>query len=117
MDIKSVLSDVKGIQEETQEVANSTRQIDYSVEEVIFKDANLKKDKLAKDIYQEVQNLKTNFDKVITCVQEENKVKNQIRDVDAKNEEFRIKYKNDIDKLKNDLGSIHAENQQLNSKL
>jgi len=43
-------------------------------------------------------------------VQEENKVKNQIRDVDAKNEEFRIKYKNDIEKLKSDLGSIHAEN-------
>lgn len=68
VDIKSVLNDVKEIQNDTQEVARSTAQIDHSVEEVIFKDANEKKDKLAKDIYEEVQNLKTNFDKVITCV-------------------------------------------------
>lgn len=51
VDIRTVLSDVKGIQNETQDVANSTRAIDLQVEKVIFEDANVKKDKLAKDIY------------------------------------------------------------------
>lgn len=51
VDIRTVLSDVKGIQNETQDVANSTRNIDLQVEKVIFEDANVKKDKLAKDIY------------------------------------------------------------------
>lgn len=69
----------------------------------MFRDANAKKDKLAKDIYQEVQNLKQNFDSVITNVQKENSIKSQIADVEVKNEEYRIKYKREIENLKVDL--------------
>jgi hypothetical protein len=69
----------------------------------VFRDANAKKDKLAKDIYQEVQNLKQNFDSVITNVQKENSIKSQIADVEVKNEEYRIKYKREIENLKVDL--------------
>lgn len=86
-----VLTDVKTIQGDTEDVIKQTRTIDNDVETIIFDDATKKKDKAAKDIYEQVQSLKKNFNVVITNVQEQNKIKNQIRDIDNKNEEYRIK--------------------------
>lgn len=90
-EIIGVLDDVKAIQKDTEAVLAQTKAIDNDVETIIFDDASKKKDKTAKDIYEQVQSLKKNFNLVITNVQEQNKIKNQIRDVETKNEEYRIK--------------------------
>lgn len=83
------------------------KEVDNVVEEKIFVDA--KKDKIALEIYKEVQKLKDDFDVLITGVQEENKLKTQSRDIDTKMEDFRIKYKNkqEINQLQQDLAAIN----------
>jgi len=55
---------------------------------------------------------------LITGVQEENKFRTQIRDIDTKMEDFRIKYKNkqEIHQLEQDLAAIQQENNSLASK-
>lgn len=76
------------------------------MEEFIFNEA--KKDKVAMGIYKEIIRLKENFDKLVVNIQESNKIKNGIREVETKLEDFRIKYKNmeEINKLENDLNAI-----------
>ena len=53
-----------------------------------------KKDKVAKEIYKEIQQLKDDFDTLITGLQEKNKIQAAIREVETKAEDIRIKYKN-----------------------
>lgn len=89
----------------------SIKKLDTEVEDFIFNEA--KKDKVAKEIYKEIYELKADFDKLITNIQEQNKMKTQIRDIESKCEDFRIKYKNgsEIQKLVEDLKAIKMENQ------
>ena len=56
--------------------------------------------------------MKENFDTLITSIQEQNKLRNGIREVEIKVEDFRIKYKNgeDIKKLEEDLNAVKKEN-------
>ena len=49
------------------------KQLDAQVEDFIFNEA--KKDKVAKDIYKEINSLKEDFDMLITNIQEQNKMK------------------------------------------
>jgi len=56
-----------------------------------------KKDKNAKEIYKEIGQLKEDFDKLITNIQEQNKIRTQVRDLETKSEDFRIKYKNGVE--------------------
>lgn len=93
------------------------KKLDVEVEEYIFNEA--KKDKVAKEIYKEIQLLKEDFDILTTNIQEQNKLKSTIREIESKSEDFRIKYKNgtEIKKLVDDLAGIKAENAQLSAKL
>jgi TolA-binding protein len=68
---------------------------------------------------KKLMRLKENFDKLVVNIQEQNKLKNGIREVETKLEDFRIKYKNmeEINKLENDLNSIKQENMNLKRQL
>ena len=70
------------------------KNLDVHVEEFIFNEA--KKDKVATSIYKEIVRLTENFDKLITNIQESNKLRNNIREIDTKLEDFRIKYKGTV---------------------
>ena len=80
--------------------------MDSDIEEFIFNEA--KKDKVAAGIYKEIVALKEKFDRLVVNIQETNKIKKGVRDIESKLEDFRIKYKNmeEINKLENDLNSI-----------
>jgi len=65
------------------------------VEEFIFNEA--KKDKSAKEIYKEIVSLKEDFDRLITNIQEQNKLKSSFKEIERKSEDFRIKYKNGLE--------------------
>ena len=105
------------MQKSTISITADVKKIDEEVEERVFKDTA--KDKVAKDIYKEIQTLKQNFDLLITGVQEENKLRTQINDIEIKMGDFRIKYKNmtEINKLKQELDQVLADNQVLAAKL
>jgi hypothetical protein len=111
------LEEIREIQRDTEGVVASIKRIDADVEDFIFNEA--KKDKVAMSIYKEIIRLKENFDKLVVSVQEQNKVKNGIREVETKLEDFRIKYKNmeEINKLENDLNAIKQENLTLRRQL
>ncbi|CDW88196.1 UNKNOWN [Stylonychia lemnae] len=117
VEIKTILDEIKDIQSETEKVMTQIKKIDTEVEDFIFNEA--KKDKTATNIYKEIMRLKENFDKLITNIQEQNKLKNGIREVETKLEDFRIKYKNmeEINKLEADLNSIRKENMDLKRQL
>lgn len=66
--IKSILEEIKGIQKDTEVLVTEIKKIDVEVEEYIFNEA--KKDKVAKEIYKEIQTLKEDFDKLTTNIQE-----------------------------------------------
>ena len=74
---------------------------------------------MATQIYKEIMRLKENFDKIITNIQESNKLKNDIREIESKLEDFRIKYKGmeEIVKLQKDLTAIQGENQNYKRQL
>lgn len=63
--------------------------------------------------------LKDSFDKLVTNIQESNRLKNTIREVDTKLEDFRIKYKNleEIKKLQKDLNDIKTENENFKRQM
>jgi len=86
------------------------------MEEYIFNEA--KKDKVAKELYKEVDTMKENFDVLITNVQEQSKLKSNMKEVETKTDDFRVKYKNgvEIEKLVGDLAEIKQENQYLSEK-
>lgn len=108
--IKEIIEEVKELKQGTINVTSEIKKIDEEVEERVFKDTA--KDKIAKEIYKEIQTLKANFDQLITGVQEENKLRTQIRDIETKILDFRIKYKNmtEINKLKMELEQVLADN-------
>eukprot|EP00347_Sterkiella_histriomuscorum_P009969 403339184 len=116
-EIKTILQEIKDIQGETEKVIVHIKKIDVEVEDFIFNEA--KKDKVATNIYKEIMRLKENFDRLITNIQEQNKLKNGIREVETKLEDFRIKYKNmeEINKLEADLNAIRKENMDLKRQL
>jgi len=89
------------------------KKIDIDVEDLVYTDAV--KDKVSKEVYTEIQNLKGKFDTMISNEQELNKLKTQSRDVQGKSDDFRIKYKNltEIEKLKADLLGVLNENAAL----
>lgn len=60
-------------------------------------------------------NLKRDFDTLISSVQDKNKLKTQMNDIQLKMEDFRIKYKNmtEINKLKAELQGVLNENAML----
>lgn len=72
-EIKSILTEIADIQEETTKIMVGIKTIDAELEDVVFKDAQ--KDKVAKDIYKEIMSLKADFDTLISSVQEKNKLK------------------------------------------
>ena len=111
------MEEIREIQRDTEGVVASIKRIDADVEDFIFNEA--KKDKVAMSIYKEIIRLKENFDKLVVSVQEQNKVKNGIREVETKLEDFSIKYKNmeEINKLENDLNAIKQENLTLRRQL
>ncbi|TNV82574.1 hypothetical protein FGO68_gene7026 [Halteria grandinella] len=116
-EIHGILEEIRDIQRDTEGVVQQIKKIDNDVEEFIFNEA--KKDKVAMSIYKEIIHLKENFDKLVVNIQEQNKMKNGIREVETKLEDFRIKYKNmeEINKLENDLNAIRAENMGLKRQL
>jgi len=63
-------------------------------------------------IYKEIVRLKENFDRLITNIQEQSRLRNGTREIESKLEDFRIKYKGmeEIRKLENDLNAIKNEN-------
>ena len=116
-EIKDILQEVKDVQRDTEKVMMQIKKLDVEVEELVFNEA--KKDKVATAIYKEIIRLKENFDKLITNIQESNKLKNQLREVETKLEDFRIKYKNmeEIRRLENDLNAIRHENAGLKQQV
>jgi hypothetical protein len=112
-EIKGILDEIRDIQGDTEKVVLGIKKIDNDVEEYIFNEA--KKDKVATGIYKEIVTLKEKFDKLVVNIQEQNKMKNGIREVETKLEDFRIKYKNneEINKLEADLNAIRNENMAL----
>ena len=68
VEIKNILEEIKGIQKDTEVLVTEIKKLDVEVEEHIFNEA--KKDKVAKEIYKEVQTLKEDFDKLTTNIQE-----------------------------------------------
>ena len=102
-EIKNILDEIREIQRDTEAVLKGIQKLDGEIEEFIFNEA--KKDKVAAGIYKEIVGLKEKFDKLVVNIQETNKMKNGIREVESKLEDFRIKYKNmeEINKLEHDL--------------
>ena len=117
MEIKGILEEIREIQRDTENAVLGIKKLDNEVEDFIFNEA--KKDKVAASIYKEVMTLKEKFDKLVVNIQEQNKLKNGIREIETKLEDFRIKYKNmeEINKLENDLNSIRQENMNLKRQL
>ncbi len=105
-EIKQIIGEVSEIQTATQSTMKQIKVVDSEVEDLVFKDAQ--KEKVSKDIYAEIQNLKRDFDTLITSVQEKNKLRTQTKDVETKMDDFRIKYKNmsEINKLKGELAGV-----------
>jgi len=94
-------------------MVQNIRKVNESLENFLFSEG--KKDKQAKDIYKEYQRLNENFDKLITNIQQQNKTKNQVRELEVKLDDFRIKFKGgqEIQKLEQELAQIKAENAQM----
>ena len=105
-EIKQIIGEVSEIQTATQSTMKQIKVVDSEVEDLVFKDAQ--KEKVSKEIYAEIQNLKRDFDTLITSVQEKNKLRTQTKDVETKMDDFRIKYKNmsEINKLKGELAGV-----------
>ena len=55
------------------------------------------------------------FDTIVGNEQEQNKLRTQIRDIQIKMDDFRIKYKNmtEIEKLRVELSTLQQQNDQL----
>lgn len=117
VEIKNILGEITDIQKDTDALIEQIKKLDVEVEDYIFNEA--KKDKIAKEIYKEITQLKDDFDKLTTNIQEQNKLKSTIREIETKSEDFRIKYKNgvEIQKLVEDLNGIKGENAALQADL
>ena len=72
--------EIREIQTSTDGLVNNVKQLDNDIESFMFNEA--KKDKVAKEIYKEIQTLKDDFDKLITGLQEKGKIQASIREVE-----------------------------------
>jgi hypothetical protein len=91
-EIQKIHNETLDEQKQTQMMVSNIRKVNDSLENFLFNEG--KKDKHAKEIYKEYTRLNENFDKLITNIQQQNKIKNQSREVDVKLEDYRIKFKN-----------------------
>lgn len=116
-DIRANLDDIKIERESTLSLVKDVQGVDIEVEDLVFKDTA--KEKVSKQIYDEIQNLKKTCDLLVSSAQEENKLKTQIREIQNKLDDFRIKYKNmsEIEKLKTELQQVVNENAKLQAQL
>ena len=62
-DIQAILEDVKLVRSETVDVVKEIQTVDASVEETIYKDT---KEQVSKDLYDELQSLKKQFDTIVS---------------------------------------------------
>jgi len=62
--------------------------------------------------------LKGMFDTIVSNEQEQNRLRTQIRDIQIKMDDFRIKYKNmaEIEKLKSELNTLILQNSALEDR-
>lgn len=114
-EIRTILEDIKDVRNGTIGIVKQIQQVDVDVEDAVFKET---KDKLVKEIYDEIQNLKGMFDTIVGNEQEQNKMRTQIRDIQIKMDDFRIKYKNmtEIEKLRIELSTLQQQNTQLEQR-
>lgn len=114
-EIRGILEEIKGVREGTITLVKQIQEVDVEVEDAVFKET---KDKLVKEIYDEIQNLKGMFDTIVSNEQEQNRLRTQIRDIQIKMDDFRIKYKNmtEIEKLKHELNTLLQQNTQLEQR-
>ena len=66
VEIKNILVEIQTIKKDTDQLVQDIKKIDKDLEEYIFNEA--KKDKVAKELYKEVDTLKENFDVLTTNI-------------------------------------------------
>ena len=108
-EIAKIVKDVQDMQSSITFNRESLRRVDGATEDLVFQEA--KKDAGAKVMYKMLMDLRTIYDELIRAVEDQNSVKNTIRDVEIRMDSVKARSSNhDIQRLREDLNKIREEN-------
>lgn len=114
--IAGTVSDIKEIQGKTGHLVHAVKMLDEQLEDLVFHEA--KKQTVSKNIYKDLQAFKQAFDVLVTALQQQVNVRNQLREVEKKTMDMRLKFKElNMESLENDIRNVRKENDVLERKI
>jgi len=118
VDIDKILIDTRNLKKEINNVTDTLGRVFTVVDELIFQDANVKKDQTAIQAYKQVAAMDENFKKLQKVIEEAGSTKNNILNLEAKIEQIQLRTNSlNVDRLETDLTEIKEENKKLLVKL
>lgn len=114
--ISTSIDDIKTLKVKICETITQIKAASSEIDNLLYNEAQ--KDKLAKDIYKEIDNMKQHYSSLISLIQQQNTLQNKIRETMNKSGDIKQKYQHvDASQLVKELDAIKEENKKLEDKL
>jgi chromosome segregation ATPase len=110
-EIGKILKDVQDMQSSIAFNRDTLKRVDSATEDMVFQEA--KKDASSKVMYKMLTDLRVVYEELIRAVEEQNAVKNSIRDVEIRLDSVKTRNVNhDIARLREDLDKVREESKR-----
>eukprot|EP01112_Ceratiomyxa_fruticulosa_P008695 TRINITY_DN2252_c0_g1_i1.p1 TRINITY_DN2252_c0_g1~~TRINITY_DN2252_c0_g1_i1.p1 ORF type:complete len:627 (-),score=155.13 TRINITY_DN2252_c0_g1_i1:559-2439(-) len=118
VDIDKILLDTRNLKKEINTVSETLGRIFAVVDELVFQDANVKKDPTAVSAYKFFASMDEGFKKLVKVIEETGHSRNSILNLESKIEQIQLRTNSlTFDRLEKDLEEIKQENQKLIAKI
>jgi len=114
VDIDKILIDTRNLKKEINNVSDTLGRVFAIVDELIFQDANVKKDATAVQAYKHFASMDENFKKLTKVIEDTGATRNNILNLEAKIEQIQLRTNSlNMERVEKDLDDIKTENQKL----
>jgi len=118
-DMNKILADIHTVQRDINAVGETSKRSFAICDEIVFQTASKDKKNLqATQAYKYLATLRKGFDKLVQCVEDTGRMKNDARDLTARIEALESRITNlNMERITADLGAVKKENKQLQEQL
>jgi len=118
VDIDKILIDTRALKKEINSVSETLGRVFAVVDELIFQDANVKKDSTAVQAYKHLAAMDEKFKNLCKVIEETGSTRNTVLNLEAKIEQIQLRTNSlNSERLEKDLDEIKTENQKLTAQI
>eukprot|EP01113_Clastostelium_recurvatum_P012785 TRINITY_DN16665_c0_g1_i2.p1 TRINITY_DN16665_c0_g1~~TRINITY_DN16665_c0_g1_i2.p1 ORF type:complete len:624 (-),score=205.72 TRINITY_DN16665_c0_g1_i2:48-1919(-) len=118
VDINKILLDTRNLRKEINTVSETLGRVFAIVDELVFQDANVRKDPTAVQAYKHFAAMDEGFKKLVRVIEETGVARTSVLTLESKSEQIQLRTNTlNVDRLEKDLEEIKQENQKLIQKI